>query len=257
MKKTAIAVMAVLMLFAGAAQAADLAARPYTKAPPPVVAVYDWSGFYVGGNIGGMWTDQSAFWLNSARPVRNFSHDQSTGIGGAQIGAQYQWNNVVLGLEAAWFTGFDSGQVTGTPLSGCPSPAYFCQARVSNVWTVGPRLGYAVNDWLFYGTGGYANGQISTRSVNIPTNAVFDDFGRRQGGWFAGVGLEWAAWKSGNTALIVGAEYQHIDLGTAQMVSPPDGVCAVNCRNIDTTIDLVRARLSLKFGAPAAVVAKY
>ena len=39
------------------ASAADLAARPYTKAPPPVVvAAYDWSGFYVGANGGGAWS---------------------------------------------------------------------------------------------------------------------------------------------------------------------------------------------------------
>ncbi|MFO1110565.1 MAG: hypothetical protein U1E61_15385 [Bradyrhizobium sp.] len=258
MNKIAFATAATL-LFTGAASAADLAARPYTKAPPPVVAsVFNWTGFYVGGNVGGMWTDQNAFWLNSNLATRNFNHDQSTGIGGAQIGAQYQWSNVVLGVEAAWFTGFDSGQVTGSPLTGCPNAGFTCQARVSDIWTVGPRLGYAVNDWLFYGTGGYANGRISTRAFSNATGIVFDDFSNRQGGWFAGAGIEWAAWKSGSTALVLGAEYQHIDLGTARMASPGDGgACLINCRDIDTKIDLVRARLSVKFGPPAAVVAKY
>ena len=36
--------------------AADLPARPYTKAPPVVAAAFDWSGFYVGGNGGGAWS---------------------------------------------------------------------------------------------------------------------------------------------------------------------------------------------------------
>jgi outer membrane immunogenic protein len=258
MNKIVLAAAATLLL-AGTASAADMAARPYTKAPAPVVVpVYNWTGFYVGGNVGGMWTDQNAFWLNSVQPIVNFNHNQSTGIGGAHAGAQYQWNNIVFGIEAAWFTGFNSGQVIGSPPTGCPAVTFTCQAGVSNVWTVGPRLGYAVNDWLLYGTGGYANGQISTRSFRTATGVVFDDFSNRQGGWFAGAGVEWAAWKSGSTALVLGAEYQHIDLGTARMVSPGDGgVCLVDCRDINTKIDLVRARLSVKFGAPAAVVAKY
>ena len=51
------AVGLVAMGISAPASAADLAARPYTKAPPPVVApVYDWSGFYVGINGGGGWS---------------------------------------------------------------------------------------------------------------------------------------------------------------------------------------------------------
>ena len=63
MKKIALAAAATLM-FAGAASAADLPARTYTKAPPPMVAVYNWTGFYVGGHIGGTWTNQE--WVNTA-----------------------------------------------------------------------------------------------------------------------------------------------------------------------------------------------
>ena len=51
------AVGLVAMGISAPASAADLAARPYTKAPPPMVApVYDWSGFYVGINGGGGWS---------------------------------------------------------------------------------------------------------------------------------------------------------------------------------------------------------
>ena len=53
MKKLAFATAAVTLLLTGAASAADLAARPYTKAPPMIAAVYDWSGFYIGVNGGG------------------------------------------------------------------------------------------------------------------------------------------------------------------------------------------------------------
>src|SRR6476660_7858657 len=66
MKKLALAVVAACLSFAGSASAADLAARPYTKAPPPVVAaVYDWTGIYVGGAVGGIWNDTSGNFYNA------------------------------------------------------------------------------------------------------------------------------------------------------------------------------------------------
>ena len=53
MKKFLLATVGLVALgMAAPASAADLAARPYTKAPPMVAAVYDWSGFYVGANGG-------------------------------------------------------------------------------------------------------------------------------------------------------------------------------------------------------------
>ena len=52
MRKLPLAI-AVLAMSATSAFSADLAARPYTKAPPMVAAIYDWSGFYIGINGGG------------------------------------------------------------------------------------------------------------------------------------------------------------------------------------------------------------
>src|SRR3954447_13529594 len=54
MKKVLLVTASLIALGAAApAVAADLAARPYTKAPPMIAAVYDWSGFYIGANGGG------------------------------------------------------------------------------------------------------------------------------------------------------------------------------------------------------------
>ncbi len=63
MKKIVLAA-AVLALGTVSASAADLAARPYTKAPPMVAAVYDWSGFYIGANGG--WGTSHNCWTNTA-----------------------------------------------------------------------------------------------------------------------------------------------------------------------------------------------
>jgi outer membrane immunogenic protein len=241
-----------------AAIAADLP----VKAPPvPYVPEFSWTGVYVGANFGGAWTSQSAFWPNrGAGTIGNFDHDGSFGVGGLHAGAQYQWTNWVLGLDFSWLSGFDDTRVTGSPNAGCPNAAFTCSAGVESIVTVGPRAGYAFGDFLLYGTGGWASGEINTSALSA--RGLFDSFSQRHDGWFAGAGFDWAAWKGRQTAVIIGLEYKHIDLGTATMISPADGIagCASNCRLVKTSADVVQARFSLKFDpiTPLGpVVAKY
>ena len=73
MKKVLLVTASLIALGAAApAVAADLAARPYTKAPAMVAAVYDWSGFYIGANGG--WGSSRNCWIRvpvlAARKVR-------------------------------------------------------------------------------------------------------------------------------------------------------------------------------------------
>src|SRR5436853_7254330 len=101
MKKVLLVTASLIAL--GAAEpavAADIAARPYTKAPPMVAAVYDWSGFYIGANGG--WGSSR----NSWDPVAPFlvgpegSHDATGGVAGGQVGYRWQTGTWVFGLEA-------------------------------------------------------------------------------------------------------------------------------------------------------------
>jgi outer membrane immunogenic protein len=260
MKKIALLISA-FAFGTSTAMAADLP----VKAPPmPFIPEFSWTGVYVGANFGGAWTSQNAFWPNRGPgTIGNFNHDGSFGVGGLHAGAQYQWaNNWVLGVDFSWFSGFDDPQVTGAPNTGCPNPAFTCAAGMSSVVTIGPRVGYAFHDFLFYGTGGWASGEIDTRAIVPVAGGSFDGFSKRQDGWFAGGGVDWAAWKGRQTAVIIGLEYKHVDLGTATMISPADGLagCAGNCRLIRTSADVVQARFSLKFDpiTPLGpVVAKY
>jgi len=82
MKKLAFAAAALLLGTAGAS-AADMAARPYTKAPIAVAAVYSWTGFYVGLSGGGAWSDTR--WQYFASAV-NSNHDGSGWLAGGQVG---------------------------------------------------------------------------------------------------------------------------------------------------------------------------
>src|SRR5215470_3428768 len=77
----------------GAASGADLAARPYTKAPPIAAPAYDWSGFYIGLNAGGGWS-QKCFTItnNNGVPVGPASEGCHTATGGLVGGqAGYRW----------------------------------------------------------------------------------------------------------------------------------------------------------------------
>jgi outer membrane immunogenic protein len=101
MKKVLLVTASVIAISATApALAADLAARPYTKAPPMVAAIYDWSGFYVGANGG--WGSSRNSW-DSVPPFlvgAEGSHDATGGVAGGQIGYRWQSGTWVFGLEA-------------------------------------------------------------------------------------------------------------------------------------------------------------
>ena len=84
------------------ASAADLAARPYTKAPAMVAAAYDWSGFYIGANGG--WGSSHNCWDNTtaagAFVAAEGCHNSTGGTVGGQVGYRWQASQWVFGLEA-------------------------------------------------------------------------------------------------------------------------------------------------------------
>ncbi len=94
MKKLLLVSTALTVLFAGSALAADL--RPPAPAYTPPPPVFSWTGFYIGGNLGGAWArgtvSDSLFGLSA-------SSDRSGFIGGGQVGVNYQFSNIVLGAE--------------------------------------------------------------------------------------------------------------------------------------------------------------
>jgi outer membrane immunogenic protein len=106
MKRILIGATAIASLLTTSALAADLAAKVYTKAPPPVVAVYDWTGFYIGGNVGYSWGRSSTTQAFSDATTGTLLSGAATKfdlngvIGGGQIGYNWQRDRWVFGLEA-------------------------------------------------------------------------------------------------------------------------------------------------------------
>jgi len=266
---------AVTALVALSAQArADGMPTPYSL--PVTPQVYNWSGFYVG--LSGGWAGINTGWtwetptgasglcggLATCTGIANSSHTHNEGVLGGQIGIQQQYGVFILGLEAAvdeTLNGEDDG-ASGACVGFAATPNMQCRTSFSELVTVGGRLGWTpASLWLLYASGGFATAEIESklRAINT-TGGVqagsnhFDD-SDRQNGWYVGGGVEFALAPD----VILGAEYQHIDLGGEQVntqaeagFDPTYGVRAG--RDIDVTANLVRARISFKLGPEAPPV---
>src|SRR5581483_5880749 len=108
MKRMLVGVAAASLLSATTALAADLPARApvYTKAPVIVEPIYDWTGFYVGGNVGYSWGNSNTTLALSDPGTGTVMSSASTKfrmdgvIGGGQIGYNWQRDRWVFGIEA-------------------------------------------------------------------------------------------------------------------------------------------------------------
>ncbi len=245
MKKLGLAIATAAALSCAPALAADL--RPVTKAPAavaPVVAPMSWTGLYIGGSIGHAWEDVLGAYI-IAPPNR---HDTSgTRVyGGAHIGLQYQFGMFVLGAEAAWSNGFDNDwNQSFSPTAACliATPDRTCQSRLSDIFQVGGRLGLGFERFLIYGTGGFASARLTTRTIVTTTGVETSITGARHDGWYIGGGVEVLAGRLSFADVVLGLEYQHIEFETVAHAA----ALAINDRFMTPQIDIVKARLSLKF----------
>src|ERR1700694_4784808 len=132
------------------ASAADLATRPYTKAPAPVIAaIYDWSGFYIGANGG--WGSSHDRSTDVTRALFLGGYDGAGGVGGGPLGYGWQTGAWVLGLEAQgdWADLHGRTQSLGAPLNSLAS-------RTDAFGLFTGQVGYAWNNALLYLKGGAA-----------------------------------------------------------------------------------------------------
>jgi outer membrane immunogenic protein len=245
-------VAAILAVSPAYAFAADMAvkARPLSVAEP----AYDWSGFYIGGQLGGMWSKADSLFIDP--PPATFSNSGSSGIGGGFVGAQIQWNKIVLGVEANVLGLFDRdlGRSSCNPLAACGLGSTYGNRLDDVVWSVGPRFGWAAGKWMPFLTGGYAATRLSYAGYlasGLPLTVSTQD----RSGWYAGVGVDWAVLPN----VVVGLEYRHYDFGTLRDVPTTlTGVPApFNTEDVNLKSDTVVVRASYKFGGTGSVVAKY
>jgi outer membrane immunogenic protein len=218
---------AAIALMSTAAFAADL---PLPVEPIPVAPVappvYNWTGFY--GGIQGGWK-----WWDISTPAANFVQpDGDSGIIGGYIGANYQWNWAVLGLEADgdWV-------VDGENTQSCFNPAFDCTAELEWEASLRGRLGVAFDRVLIYATGGAAWAGFQGETQIVATGVDFQDDATLFG-WTVGGGLEFAVTNN----LLLKGEYRFTDYNEEDMnydVTYPD---------VDVDTHAVRFGLAYKFG---------
>ena len=251
MKKFLLGSVGLAAMIAGPAMAADMR----LPAPPPPVVYYDWSGAYIGFNAGGVWYDIDRTFPNSALAgVANHSTSGSDGIFGFHAGAQWQWGAWVLGAEAALSGCFRECRINSGTLPVPPFTANtFSESKITNLFTVGPRLGYAWDRVMVYATGGYASADLKGTYCSTVTGicgpAVSGQNGAsRNNGWYAGGGLDYMVHKGPLVDVLLGVEYQHFDVGSKSAFCFNPGCSPATGWDEDLSAkgDIVRARLTIK-----------
>jgi outer membrane immunogenic protein len=209
MKKYLLAGVALFAL-TSAASAADLAARPYTKAPAMVAPAYNWSGFYAGVMGGYAWASRA-----------------NGGFGGGTVG--YNWqapgSQFVFGIEvdAAGSSLKGTQSLTETVL-GVPVTATE-EDKVDAFGSVTGRVGAAVDASLLYFKGGYAwadrKTSITASAFGVPLISGSDS--HVHSGYTVGAGWEYMLAPNWSTKV----EYMYSSFGsetyTIAGISAPSG----------------------------------
>jgi outer membrane immunogenic protein len=153
--KNYLVVAAWIAINAGSGFAADLPMQA-CKSAPVVAPVYNWTGIYIGAQVGYGTGKQDPLGL-LANDFNQFDYTLSGGLIGGTFGAQIQSGHVVLGLEGDvdWtsMSGYGSGSVAKL---GVIKDMATISSKVSGIGTLRARVGYAYDNWLFYGTTGVA-----------------------------------------------------------------------------------------------------
>jgi outer membrane immunogenic protein len=226
------------VVLAAPAFAADIPARTYTKAPvytaPQVV--YNWTGFYIGGHVGGAFPGSSSLDNSDARF-----------LGGVQGGFDYQFSsNWVIGAEAqySWLTG-NGGN--GVVLPGNT----IATASTDQLGSVTGRLGYAFGPALLYAKGGYAwrdNNNIGVAVGGVP--AAFSVDANHRDGYTVGAGLEYMFAPNWS----VKGEYQYYNFGNTTFLTGPAPIVGTRFREDEHTVKL---GVNYRFGWGGPVGGRY
>jgi len=202
--KRALIATAALAFGAFQAQAADLAVQP-APVQAPYVAPFTWTGLYSGFHGGYGWGNTRGRFNNLDIPDMPSPNGW---FAGTSVGYNWQMSNIVLGVEADFSYGKVKGSSTIIDVPNVGSVGV--TSNLDYFFTVRGRLGFAMDRFLVYGTGGFAYGH-NNATVNLSSGGltvrIFDD--NNHTGWTAGGGIEYAV----TNAWSLKGEYLYMDLG--------------------------------------------
>jgi outer membrane immunogenic protein len=247
-KHITLGAITALLLGTTTAMAADL---PMKAAPPPV-EIYNWTGFYIGAAAGGSFGFSDH--VDRATGLSDASgYNVKGGLAGGTLGYNWQVGSFVFGLEgdASWASEVgsngDIGPVGLPNVDANGNPLFASFTKETWVATARGRVGYAVNNLLFYGTGGYAAAGVTQGIYDNAHNLLVSSSSTRSG-WTAGGGLEWGFapnWSAKFEWLYM--KFNTVALNTAFAEGP---------RNVPFDDNVVRFGINYRFGG-GPVVARY
>jgi outer membrane immunogenic protein len=243
MKKFMLATVALASMAAAApALAADLGYRQpyYQKAPAYIPApIYNWTGFYIGGHLGGAFSSDNNF---SGLSTGNNSNGRF--MGGLQGGYDYQFSpNFVAGVEGqySWL----SGNV------GAVFPGGFAYTNNQRgLGSITGRVGYTWGPGLLYVKGGYAYSDNNESVTLGGVPVAFATNGDHSNGWTLGVGVEYMFAPNWSAK----AEYQYYNFGNATFTAPAGLVPTGSFTTDDHTIT---AGVNYRFNWGPPVASRY
>jgi outer membrane immunogenic protein len=243
MKKLLLATVALAALGATApALAADLGAGGYpyaTKAPAYAAPLYNWTGFYIGGHLGGAFSSDNNF-----AGLSTGNNGNGRFLGGVQGGADWQFApNWVVGAEAqySWL----SGNV------GAVFPGGFGYTNNQRgLGSVTGRFGYTWGPGLIYVKGGYAYSDNNETVTLNGAPVAFAINGNHRDGYTLGAGVEYMFAPNWSAK----AEYQYYNFGNSNFTAPAALVPFGSFRTDDHTL---KAGVNYRFNWGGPVVARY
>ncbi len=229
---------AAIVAFAAPAFAADIPPRTYTKAPAYTAPelVYSWTGFYIGGHLGGAFAGNNSLEGSGGRFM-----------GGVQGGFDYQFaTNWVVGAEAQ-YSWLSSNNNNGVLFPG----STLVTTKNDQLGSATGRLGYTWGPALLYAKGGYAwrdNNNIGVAVGGVP--AAFTTDGTHKDGYTVGAGLEYMFAPNWSAK----AEYQYYNFGTTTFTSGPAPIVGTHFRDDEHT---VKVGVNYRFGWGGPVGTRY
>jgi outer membrane immunogenic protein len=224
-----------------AAQAADLPPPVVAKAPTAPVAyapeaIYNWTGFYIGANAGAGFLNSS--WSDPFTGGTNKFNSGVGFLGGGQVGANYQINRLVLGVEGDFdWTGL------GPTSSGTDSIGQAINTKTNFTSTITGRIGGAFDRILVYGKGGVAFAQDNSGFTDFAGNSANTTFLRT--GWTAGAGIEYGITRN----LSAKVEYDYLAFGS-QPLNFTTATTPLYSSSASLNIQEIKAGINFRFGGP-------
>jgi outer membrane immunogenic protein len=241
MKKILLALAALATVgVASPALGADLGGRYYKQPPAYAAPIYNWTGFYIGGHVGGAFNGSNDF---SGLVLSDYS---ARVLGGLQVGADWQFSpSWVLGLEGQYSWLGNGGLNAAFP------GGFVYTSNQRGIGSITGRFGYTWGPGLVYVKGGYAysDNRDTLTFAGVPVAFILD--GNHRNGYTVGAGLEYMFAPNWSAK----GEYMYYDFGSTHFVSPGPLVPFGNFRFDEHTFK-VGVNYRFSFGS-SPVVARY